>query len=148
MSVANQVDLDGQYRAVREEAGAAIRARGFVTVGGADAAEYLQGQVTNDVESLEPGQGAYSALLDRKGRMQADMRILRTAGDMLIDVERDTLAGVLRHLTMYAVGRDVTMGEEGDGLALISIAGPAAPLPASQPIRNAPPSKFLSRRST
>ncbi|MDQ3729170.1 MAG: folate-binding protein [Actinomycetota bacterium] len=124
MSVANEVEIDGQYRALREEAGAAVRARGYLTVGGADAAEYLQGQVTNDVESLEPGQGAYSALLDRKGRMQADMRVLRTADGLLIDVEAETLAAVLRHLTMYAVGRDVAVDED-DAPALISIVGPA-----------------------
>lgn len=126
MSVANEVELDGQYRALREEAGAAVRVRGFLTVGGADAAEYLQGQVTNDVEALEPGEGAYSALLDRKGRMQADMRILRTAEDLRLDVEPGALAATVRHLTMYAVGRDVTVEDGGDASALISIVGPAA----------------------
>ena len=42
-----------------------------------EAAEYLQGQLTNDVEALTPGEGCYAALLDRKGHMQADMRVLR-----------------------------------------------------------------------
>ena len=44
---------------------------------GSDAAEYLQGQLTNDIEALERERGCYAALLDRKGRMQADMRVLR-----------------------------------------------------------------------
>ncbi len=57
---------------------------GKLLVSGADAAEYLQGQLTNDVEALEPGDGQYAALLDRKGHMQADMRVLRPAagGDL------------------------------------------------------------------
>lgn len=124
MSVA--IEIDGQYRALREEAGAALRPRGIVVVGGKDAAEYLQGQLTNDIEALEPGEGVYSALLDRKGRMQADMRVLRTAEDVRIGVEPEALPATLRHLTMYAVGRDVSVADHSDELALISVAGPAA----------------------
>ncbi len=95
-------------------------------VSGQDAAEYLQGQLTNDIEALEPGQGAYSALLDRKGKMQADMRVLRTADDVRIGVEPEALGATLRHLTMYAVGRDVAVDDHTGDLALISVVGPAA----------------------
>lgn len=123
----SEVELDGQYRVVREEAGASVRQRGFVSVTGKDAAEYLQGQVTNDVESIEPGHGAYSALLDRKGRMQADMRVLRVAdNDVRIGIEPEALPAVIRHLTMYSVGRDVTVEDHSESLRLVSIAGPAA----------------------
>ncbi|HYH60354.1 MAG TPA: folate-binding protein [Solirubrobacterales bacterium] len=125
MSVA--IEIDGQYRTLREEAGAAARPRGFVVVGGQDAAEYLQGQLTNDIEALEPGHGSYSALLDRKGKMQADMRVLRTADDVRMSVEPHALDAVLRHLTMYAIGRDVTVEDHTSDFALISVVGPAAP---------------------
>ena len=63
---ATQVELDGQYRALREEAGFLRRERACLSVSGADAAEYLQGQLTNDTEALETGSGCYAALLDRK----------------------------------------------------------------------------------
>jgi len=67
------VELDGQYRAMREGAGLLDRSeRGKLLVQGAEAAEYLQGQITNDVEALEPDQGCYAALLDRKGHFVAD----------------------------------------------------------------------------
>ena len=100
--------------------------RGFVSVSGADAAEYLQGQLTQDTEALEFGQGAYSALLDRKGKMQADMRVLRRADDLLLEVEPEALDATLRHLTMYSVGRDVSVEDRTGDLALIAIAGPAS----------------------
>ncbi len=104
------VELDGQYRALREEAGFARRERGWINVDGPDAAEYLQGQLTNDIEALEPGQGAYSALLDRKGKMQADMRVLRLSDDeILVETEPDALDVCVRHLTMYSVGREVAV---------------------------------------
>ncbi len=62
--------------------------RGKLRARGADAAEYLQGQLTNDLEALEPETGCYAALLDRKGHMQADMRVLRLGnGDLWLDAE-------------------------------------------------------------
>ena len=76
-----QVELDGQYRALREEAGYVRRSRAMLMINGPDAAEYLQGQLTNDIEALQPGEGCYAALLDRKGHLVSDMRVLRFAGD-------------------------------------------------------------------
>ena len=68
--------------------------RGKLRVTGPDAAEYLQGQLTNDVEALEPGEGQYAALLDRKGHMQADMRVLRPAAEEFwLDTEPEGARG-------------------------------------------------------
>ncbi len=128
------VALDGQYRALREEAGFSRRRRGWIGVKGRDAAEYLQGQLTNDIEALEPGGGAYSALLDRKGRMQADMRVLCVAPDeVLIELEPEPLPASARHLTMYSVGRDVEVTPIEDSLAEIAVVGPAAAALADLP---------------
>ena len=127
MESATGIELDGQYRALREGAGVLAREhRRVLAIGGAEAAEYLQGQLTNDVEALEPGEGVYAALLDRKGHMQGDMRVLRTAGGFSIDTE--SLAGdaVLRHLSTYKIGRDVTIEEVTDQRAILSVIGPAA----------------------
>jgi tRNA-modifying protein YgfZ len=123
---ATEIELDGQYRALREGAGALERERRFLGVSGAEAAEYLQGQLTNEVESLAVGEGCYSALLDRKGRMQGDMRVLRTNDELLIDTEPVAADAVLRHLSMYKVGRDVEIDDRTAELALISVLGPAA----------------------
>jgi tRNA-modifying protein YgfZ len=130
------VELDAQYRQLREECGLLERPRGFVDVLGADAAEYLQGQLTNDVEALATGEGQYAALLDRKGHMQADLRVLRVADDaLLLDTEPETVAAVLRHLTMYSIGRDVTVTDAGTERAQISLIGPrAAEIAATPPL--------------
>src|SRR4051794_13206145 len=87
---ATEIELDAQYRQLREECGLLDRAdRGKLLVTGTDAADYLQGQLTNDVEALAPREGLYAALLDRKGHMQADMRVLRLGEgpDLWIDLE-------------------------------------------------------------
>src|SRR4051795_4120976 len=120
------VELDGQYRQLREECGLLDRsARGKLLLSGPDAAEYLQGQLTNDVEALEPGDGQYAALLDRKGHMQADMRVLRVAAEEIsIDTEAEALAAARRHLQMYSIGRDVTIADVTAERAILSLIGP------------------------
>src|SRR6201992_3256689 len=121
------VELDAQYRQLREECGLLERERGAIDVLGPDGAEYLQGQLTNDVEALGVGEGQYAALLDRKGHMQTDLRVLRVGEDaILIDTEPETKDAALRHLTMYSIGRDVQVGDATAERAFISLIGPRA----------------------
>jgi tRNA-modifying protein YgfZ len=131
------VELDAQYRQLREECGLLDRsARGKLRVSGADAAEFLQGQLTNDVEALAIGEGCYAALLDRKGHMQADMRVLRLAADELwVDTEPEAIEAARRHLETYKIGREVEVADVGDERALLSLIGPrSAEIAASPPL--------------
>ena len=130
------VELDAQYRQLREECGVLVRERGVVAVTGPDGAEYLQGQVTNDVEALGAGEGQYAALLDRKGKMQTDLRVLRVgAEEIQIDLEPAPKDQALRHLTMYSIGRDVAVTDATAERALLSLIGPrAAEIAASPPL--------------
>ncbi len=129
------MELDAQYRQLREECGLLDRAgRGKLLVSGPDGAEYLQGQLTNDVEALEPGDGQYAALLDRKGHMQADMRVLRPAAEeILLDTEPEALAAARRHLEMYSIGRDVKVTDVSEERALLSLIGPRSAEVAGTP---------------
>jgi folate-binding protein YgfZ len=120
------VELDAQYRQLREECGLLDRSeRGKLIVSGSEAADYLQGQLTNDVEALDPGEGQYAALLDRKGHIQADMRVLRLSPEEIwIDTEPEALAAALRHLEMYKIGREVAIADVSTERAILSLIGP------------------------
>jgi folate-binding protein YgfZ len=126
VSAQTEIELDGQYRQLREECGLLDRSeRGKLLVTGPDAAEYLQGQLTSDVEALEPGEGQYAALLDRKGHMQADMRVLRAGPEEIwIDTEPVAIAAASRHLLMYSIGREVKVEDVGATRAILSLIGP------------------------
>jgi tRNA-modifying protein YgfZ len=131
------VELDAQYRQLREECGLLDRSgRGGIAVIGPDGAEYLQGQLTNDVEALAIGEGQYAALLDRKGHMQTDLRVLRAAAEeILLDMEPETKDAALRHLTMYSIGRDVKVVDATAERAIVSLIGPrAAEVAGSAPL--------------
>ena len=126
MTDAIAVELDAQYRQLREECGLLDRsARGKLIVSGGEAAEYLQGQLTNDVEALAPGEGQYAALLDRKGHMQADMRVLRTSPEEIwIDTEPEALETARRHLETYKIGREVAIADLTAERSILSLIGP------------------------
>jgi tRNA-modifying protein YgfZ len=140
------VELDAQYRQLREECGLLDRSgRGGIAVVGPDGADYLQGQLTNDVESLQVGEGQYAALLDRKGHMQTDMRVLRPAAEeILLDFEPAARDAALRHLTMYSVGRDVQIVDATEERAIVSLIGPRAAEIAGTP----PLPEFANEKAT
>jgi tRNA-modifying protein YgfZ len=128
MEMGAAIELDGHYRVLREGAGMIDRSgRGKLIVSGADAATFLQGQLTNDVEAIAPGEGCYAALLDRKGHVQADMRVLRLGPEQFwIDLEPEATATVSRHLSLYRVGQEVEIADLTEDRAMLSIVGPGA----------------------
>ncbi len=76
---------------------------------------------------IEPGDGGYSALLDRKGHMQGDMRVLRVGPEAVwLDLEPEALPAVLRHLSMYKVGREVEVTDATAARSLVSVIGPGS----------------------
>jgi folate-binding protein YgfZ len=122
-------EIESDYRLLRESAGALERDRPLIQVTGPDAVDFVQGQVTNDVAALEPGRGCYALLLNPKGRILADLRILMPDRDELwLDGERVPVETAESNLRMYKIGRQVEV-ERGDSPTdhrAISIIGPAA----------------------
>jgi folate-binding protein YgfZ len=129
------IELDAQYRQLREECGLLDRsARGKLLLLGPEAAEYLQGQLTNEVEALAAGEGCYAALLDRKAHVQADMRVLRLAPDRIwLDTEPQALEPTRRHLQTYKIGRQVEVADETAERSILSLIGPATGQVAGTP---------------
>jgi folate-binding protein YgfZ len=115
------------YERLREAVGHVDRsARGKLRLTGGEAADYLQGQVTNDVVALEPGTGLYAALLNHKGKMLTDMRVLRLGDSLWIDTEPDALPVLVRNASMYSIGRDVRHEDVSAEYSILSLIGPEA----------------------
>jgi folate-binding protein YgfZ len=118
---------NAEYELVKRDAGLVDNSdRGKLLITGSEAAEFLQGQVTNDVEALEPGTGCYAALLTHKGKMRADMRVLRGPDWLLLDTEPHGLQPLLRTVQMYGIGRDVKGEDQTSERAILSLIGPRA----------------------
>src|SRR5512133_1834529 len=81
--------------------------RGKLALIGPDAKEFLNGQVSHDVEALEPGAGLYAALLTNKGKMRGDLRVIEIgppAPELWLDTERVALQALFDTLRRGAIG--------------------------------------------
>src|SRR5262249_8682574 len=68
----------------------------FVRVVGADAADYLQRMVSNDVEALSPGEACPALLLTAKARLIAPLVVLRRGEDDFLLLTEPGLGEVVR----------------------------------------------------
>jgi folate-binding protein YgfZ len=118
---------DLEYRTVTEGCGVLDRSeRGKLALTGTDAKSFLQGQVSNDVESLSPGTGCYAAFLTPKGKMLGDLRILDTGDELLLDTERLSLQGLFNMIRRFSVGYDVQLHKRTVERGFLSLVGPEA----------------------
>ncbi len=75
--------------------------RALVSVTGEDWRGFLQGLLTQDVDTLAEGELRYGALLTPQGRLLVDLFVLGTADGVVLDVAGDRRDDLIRRLTMY-----------------------------------------------
>ncbi|HVL95493.1 MAG TPA: glycine cleavage T C-terminal barrel domain-containing protein [Solirubrobacteraceae bacterium] len=122
-----QDTVAAEYDALTAGCGLVDRSeRGKLALTGGDAKEFLHGQVTNDVEGLEPGRGCYAAFLTHKGKMLGDLRVLDTGDELLLDTERVALQELFTMIRRFKIGRDVELHKRTLERALLSLVGPRA----------------------
>jgi tRNA-modifying protein YgfZ len=113
------------YRTLTESCGLFDRSeRGKLALTGASAKEFLQGQVTNDIEALTPGTGCYAAFLTPKGKMLGDLRVLDVGEELLLDCERSALQELFNMIRRFSIGFDVELHKRTLERGLLSLLGP------------------------
>jgi folate-binding protein YgfZ len=121
------VSLSSEYGTVTSACGLFDRSeRGKLALTGTEAKSFLQGQVTNDVESLTPGTGCYAAFLTPKGKMLGDVRILDIGDELLLDTERVALQELFNMIRRFSIGYDVQLHKRTLEQGLLSLVGPEA----------------------
>jgi tRNA-modifying protein YgfZ len=119
--------LAAEDRIVRSGAGIVDRSdRGKLALTGPEAKAFLHGQVTQDIESLTPGTGAYAAFLTHKGKMLGDLRVLDLGDELLLDTERVTLQELFNMIRRYKLGMAVELHKRTLEMGLLSLVGPSA----------------------
>lgn len=110
---------------------AALGARAVLRVSGPQAAAWLQGLVTNDVENIPPGEARYAALLTPQGKIIADFLVIPDGDGLLMDCAADQAAGLARRLGMYKLRAPIAIADVSGSLAVAAGWGGSPPL-ASQ----------------
>lgn len=115
------------YATVTERVGLLdVSERGKLALDGPQAKEFLQGQVTQDVEALSAGHGCYAAFLTPKGKMLGDLRILDAGAELLLDTERPALQALFNMIRRYSLGYAVKLHKRTLECGLLSLIGPLA----------------------
>jgi folate-binding protein YgfZ len=144
--------LGAEYAALTEGCGLLDRSeRGKLALSGLDAKTFLAGQVTNDTEALEPGEGCYAAFLTHKGKMLGDLRILdvspasgehagadsdpdsdsgsvsvSASEELVLDTERVALQALFDMIRKFKIGYELELHKRTVERGLLSLIGPEA----------------------
>jgi folate-binding protein YgfZ len=120
-------DAGAEYEAVRGGAGLFdLSSRGRVEVSGAEAVQFLNGMLTNDVATLAEGAWMHAAFPNVQGRLLARVRVLRRADAFLFDTEPATHVALLKTLERFTLAGDFRVKDLTGETSLVSVQGAGA----------------------
>lgn len=100
---------------------------GVIRAQGEDAAQFLQGQLTQDFTVLDASHARLAGYCTAKGRMLASfIGFKRAPGEILLLCSRDILAATLKRLSMFVLRAKVHLSDASDDFILRGLVGEAA----------------------
>jgi tRNA-modifying protein YgfZ len=92
---------------------------GLIRARGADAVKFLQGQLTNDVATMELSQVRLAGFCSAKGRLQASFVVWKLSADeLLLACAASVLAATLKRLSMFVMRAQCKLTDASAELAL------------------------------
>ena len=97
---------------------------GIIRAAGADAANFLHNQLTNDVLLMKEGQCRLAAFCNAKGRMQASFVLYKhSAEEILLICRKDLIAQTVKRLSMFVMRAKVKLSDATDEFQMLGLAG-------------------------
>ena len=100
--------------------------KGLICVSGADAVEFLQGQLSTDIEKLSTDVSQLSSWSNAKGRVVAMLRLFRRGDHINLALAASLKSAVLKRLSMYVLRSKVTLADAGDSISTLGLIGTSA----------------------
>lgn len=119
--------MEPEYAAIRR--GAAIIdscQHGTIRITGAQRLDFLQRMLTQDLRPLRGGGCASSFRLNRKGRIDADLLVVQTLEETLLDTDVFASGPTRESLDRFLFGEDVVIEDATESTARLSLHGPDA----------------------
>lgn len=117
---------DEPGRAIDSDILCELSCQGLLTVSGADAETFLQGQLSNDVDRISDTRSQLTAYCSPKGRMLALFRLFKRNGDCYLLTQRERLTPVISRLQMFVLMSKAVLKDAGEDLIGIGVSGPNA----------------------
>ncbi len=99
---------------------------GLISVDGEDAADFLQGQLTNDIRDVNEQHSQLSAYCTHKGRMLANFRVFKRDGSFYLRLPQSQLETTLKRINMFVLMSKVSMRDASNALVHFGVSGPEA----------------------
>lgn len=105
--------------------------RGVLALGGAEAQDFLQGIVSNDLRLLAADRAIYAALLTPQGKYLFDFIVFRHEDEIWLDVEAARGRELMQRLMMYRLRAKVTIEDRSEALKVLALVD-ARPAPRQE----------------
>jgi folate-binding protein YgfZ len=118
---------ESEYAAIRRSAGIVDAPhRGTLRVTGEGRRAFLGNMLTQDLRGLDAGGVRASFWLNRKGRIEADLLLVESESETLIDVDVHQAARAAASLGAFLFAEDVSIADESAARHRLAVHGPAA----------------------
>lgn len=124
MGVIDAALIPPGYTAAREKLAHRLHPAGVLDVTGGERESFLQGQLTQDVRGLAPGESRAAAGLTPKGKLLFVTRVLGLPDRLRLVVPDNLRQLVLDHLRKYAVFTKVAIEDRSADFVRIGLYGP------------------------
>ncbi len=99
---------------------------GWIRVTGEDRVRWLNGMVTNSIQQLKDGEGAYNFLLSVQGRIQGDATIFAQPDALLIETALPQVPTLLALLDRFIIMDDIELADVTSTHSGLLVTGPQA----------------------
>jgi folate-binding protein YgfZ len=114
-----------EYASIRKACGLLdLPTRGLIEVDGADRETFLNRMLTQELKGFAPGQSRRSFWLNRKGRVDADLRLMNLGERYVVDVDVHAAARAVETLSAYVITEDVRISDVSDQWHRLAMHGP------------------------
>lgn len=116
-----------EYQAVRNNVGVIdLSNRGRIELTGKNKVQFLHNLVSNDIKSMQPGNGIFAAFLNIKGHILSDCFIYMLEDSVLLDTPASTREKIYFHLEKYSPAGEFNVTDITEASSLLALQGPHA----------------------
>lgn len=101
-----------------------LQSRSLIALDGPDWRSFLQGLITQDVETPDAGTARFGALLTPQGRLLYDLFVVERGDGAWLDVEAEHRDALLQRLTMYRLRAKVGIAADDTPVSVLYAAHP------------------------
>ncbi len=124
-------DVRAEYEAIRKAAAVLdLSLTAKLEISGKNAVQFLNGLVTNDVKSLQAGDGILAAFLNVQGKVVSLCRFYQTGTEagtqFLLEYDFTNREAIFKNLSRFVLAGEFFVKDVSDERALLSVQGPNA----------------------